>query len=130
MIANTSWKRMTALVLAVAMVIAHAPSAFAGSLLDSALEAAAEVTAARPAPEREAAAAGPAVREAAETRTGAMQAPAGQSDGDRTRSRSVWALIGAGVGIGLAMMVIDRAVEDTSPSTRRERRDGCKLFCS
>lgn len=131
MIANTSWKRMTALVLAVVMVIAHAPSAFAGRLLDSALQAAAEVTAARPAtaPAREAAVAGPAVREAAETRAAALQAAAGQSDGGRG-SRNVWALIGAGVGIGLAMMVIDRAVEDTSPSTRRERRDGCKLFCS
>ena len=44
--------------------------------------------------------------------------------------RKIWAVIAAGVGIGLAMMVIDRKVEDSTPSTRRERRDGCTLLCS
>ncbi len=130
MTAKRSRKRMTALVLALAMVIAHAPAAFAGRLLDSAMKAAAEVTAARPAPPGAAETAAAAVREATETRAAAMQAPAGGGDGGRMRARNVWALIGAGVGIGLAMMVIDSRVEDTSPSTRRERRDGCKLFCS
>lgn len=128
MTANTSWKR--ALALALAIVIAYAPSAFAGRLLDSALQAAAEVTAARPAPDRETAIAGVSVQNAAETRAAAMQAPAGQGDSGRMSRRNVWALIGAGVAIGLIMMKLDRTVEDTSPSTRRERRDGCTLFCS
>jgi hypothetical protein len=125
MIAKTSWKRVTALALVI--LVAHAPSAFAGHLLDSALQAAAEVTA-RPAPppEREVPVAGTFARRA-EARAAAMQAPGG---GDRGRSRKVWAVIAAGVGIGLAMMVIDRKVEDSTPSTRRERRDGCNLFCS
>ncbi len=126
MTANTSWKRVT--VLALAMLIACTPSAFAGTLLDSAMQAAAEVTA-RPAPppDREALVAGTFTRRA-EARAAAMQAPAGQ--GDRGRSGRMWAVIAAGVGIGLAMMVIDRKVEDSTPSTRRERRDGCTLFCS
>lgn len=128
MTANTSWKR--ALALALAIVIAYAPSAFAGRLLDSALQAAAEVTAARPAPDREAAVAGASVRNAAETRAAALQAPTGQGDGGGMGRRSVWALIGAGVAIGLIMMKLDRAVEDTTPSTLRERRDGCTLLCS
>ena len=126
MTANTSWKRA----LALAIVIAYAPSAFAGRLLDSALQAAADVTAARPAPDREAATVGASVQKAAETRAAALQAPAGQGDGGRMSRRNVWALIGAGVAIGLIMMKIDRAVEDTTPSTRRERRDGCTLLCS
>ena len=129
MIANTSWKRMTALVLALVIVVAHAPSAFAGHLLDSALQAAAEVTARQvPSPDREAAGAISSVRPP-ERRAAAAQAPAGQGDRGRGAGRT-WAIIGAGVGIALAMLVIDRKVEDTSPSTRRERRDGCKLFCS
>ena len=128
MIANSSWKRLTAMVLALAMVFAHAPSAFAGRLLDSAMEAAAEVTARQAPPDGEAAFAG-ALARSGKARTAAAQAPEGQGDRGRGAGR-MWALIGAGVGIGLAMMVIDRAVEDTSPSTRRERRDGCKLFCS
>ena len=128
MTASTSWKRMTALALALALVMAHAPSAFAGSLLDSALKAASEVTARQAPPaDREAAVAGSLARPR-ETRAAAMQAPAG--DGDRGRSGRVWGLIAASVGIGLAMMVIDRKVEDSTPSTRRERRDGCNLFCS
>ena len=126
MTASTSWKRMTA--LALALVMAHAPSAFAGSLLDSALKAASEVTARQAPPaDREAAIAGSLAR-SRETRAAATQAPAG--DGDRGRSGRVWGLIAASVGIGLAMMVIDRKVEDSTPSTRRERRDGCNLFCS
>ncbi len=128
MTASTSWKRMTALALTLALVMAHAPAAFAGSLLDSALKAASEVTARQAPPaDREAAAAGSLARPR-EMRAAAMQAPAG--DGDRGGARKVWGLIAAGVGIGLAMMVIDRKVEDSTPSTRRERRDGCNLFCS
>lgn len=128
MTASTSWKRMTALALTLALVMAHAPSAFAGSLLDSALKAASEVTALQAPPvDREAAVAGSLARPR-ETRAAAMQTPAG--DGDRGRSGRVWGLIAASVGIGLAMMVIDRKVEDSTPSTRRERRDGCNLFCS
>ena len=128
MTASTSWKRMTALVLTLALVMAHAPSAFAGSLLDSALKAASEVTARQAPPaDREAAVAGSLARPRA-TRAAAMQAPPG--DGDRGRSGRVWGLIAAGVGIGLVMMVLDRKVEDSTPSTRRERRDGCNLFCS
>ena len=130
MTANTSWKRALALALALAIVIAYAPSAFAGRLLDSALQAAAEVSAARPAPDRDAVIAGASVQNATETRAAAMQAPAGQGDSGRMSRRNVWALIGAGVAIGLIMMKLDRAVEDTSPSTLRQRRDGCKLFCS
>lgn len=127
MIAKTSWKRVTALALAI--VIAYAPSAFAGHLLDSALQAAAEVTARQmPPPDREAAGAASSVRPP-ERRTAAAQAPAGQGDRGRGAGRT-WAIIGAGVGIALAMMVIDRKVEDSTPSTRRERRDGCTLFCS
>ena len=92
------------------------------------MQAAAEVTArAAPPPDREVLVAGTFARRA-ETRAAAMQAPAGQ--GDRGRSGRMWAVIAAGVGISLAMMVIDRKVEDSTPSTRRERRDGCTLFCS
>ena len=127
MIAKTSWKRVTALALAI--VIAYAPSAFAGRLLDSAMEAAAEVTARKVvAPDGEAAIAGSLARPG-QARPAAVQAPAGQGDRGRGAGR-MWAVIGAGVGIALAMMVIDRKVEDSTPSTRRERRDGCTLFCS
>lgn len=127
MTAKTSWMRMTA--LALAMVIAYAPSAFAGSLLDSALEAAAEVSPRQvPQPDGEAAIAGSLARPG-QARPAAVQAPAGQGDRGRGAGR-IWAVIGAGVGIALAMMVIDRKVEDSTPSTRRERRDGCNLFCS
>ena len=127
MIAKTSWKRVTALALAI--VIAYAPSAFAGSLLDSALEAAAEVTARKVvAPDGEVAIAGSLARPG-KARPAAAQAPAGPGDRGRGAGRT-WAIIGAGVGIALAMMVIDRKVEDSTPSTRRERRDGCTLFCS
>ena len=127
MTAKTSWMRVTALALAI--VLASAPSAFAGRLLDSALEAAAEVTARKVvAPEGEAAIAGSLVRPG-QTRPAAVQDPAGQGDRGRGAGR-LWAVIGAGVGIALAMMVIDRKVEDSTPSTRRERRDGCTLFCS
>ena len=126
MTAKTSWKRATALALAV--LLSHAPTAFAGHLLDSALQAAAEVTARQAQPaEAEAAIARSLARPAA-AGAAAMQAPAG--DGDRGGSRKIWAVIAAGVGIGLAMMVIDRKVEDSTPSTRRERRDGCTLLCS
>ena len=129
MTAKTSWKRVTALALAI--LIAHAPAAFAGRLLDSALQAAADVTAARPAAERGAAVAGSAAEPRSQTRAAeAMQAPSGGGDGGRTRARKVWALIGAGAAISLIMMRVDRAVEDSTPSTRRERRDGCTLFCS
>ena len=129
MIAKTSWKRVTALALAI--LIAHAPSAFAGRLLDSALQAAADVTAARPAPpERVAVVPGSSARPVAETRAEAMQASSGGGDGGGMRGRKVWALIGASVAIGLIMMKLDRTVEDSTPSTNRERRDGCKLFCS
>ena len=80
MIAKTSWKRVTALALAI--LIAHAPSAFAGRLLDSALQAAADVTAARPAPpERVAVVPGSSARLVAETRAEAMQASSGGGDG-------------------------------------------------
>lgn len=127
MTASTSWKRMTALALTLALVMAHAPVAFAGSLLDSALKAASEVTA-RQAPQADGEAVAAAPARPREARTAAMQAPAG--DGDRGGARKVWGLIAAGVGIGLVMMVIDRKVEDSTPSTRRERRDGCNLFCS
>lgn len=127
MTASTSWKRLTALVLTLALVMAHAPAAFAGSLLDSALKAASEVTA-RQAPPADREAVAGALARPRETRAAAMQAPAG--DGDRGRSGRVWGLIAAGVGIGLVMMVLDRKVEDSTPSTRRERRDGCNLFCS
>ena len=127
MIAKTSWKRMTALVLAI--VIGQAPSAFAGGLLDSALEAAAEVTPRQVLPpDGDAAIAGSLARPG-KARPAAVQAPAGQGDRGRRAGR-LWAVIGAGVGIALAMMVIDRKVEDSTPSTRRERRDGCTLFCS
>ena len=126
MTADTSWKRVTA--LALVMLIACAPSAFAGRLLDSAMQAAAEVTAARPAPDRDSAVAGAHVPKAGTLRAAVAQPGAG--DGDRGGSRKIWAVIAAGVGIGLAMMVIDRKVEDSTPSTRRERRDGCTLFCS
>lgn len=127
MTANSSWKRLTALVLV--MLMAHAPSAFAGHLLDAALQAAAEVTARQvPPPDRGAAVAASSVRPP-ESRTAAVQAPAGQGDSSGGAGRA-WAIIGAGVGIALAMMVIDRKVEDSTPSTRRERRDGCTLFCS
>ncbi len=128
MTAKRSWMRVAA--LALAMLIASAPSAFAGHLLDSALQAAAEVTAARPAADRDAPVAESFVGKAARTRPAAQQSAAGQSDGGRMRARNVWALVAAGVGISLAMMVIDRTVEDSTPSTRRERRDGCTLFCS
>ncbi len=127
MTASTSWKRMTALALTLALVTAHAPAAFAGSLLDSALKAASEVTA-RQAPPADREAVAGALARSRESRAAAMQAPAG--DGDRGRSGRVWGLIAAGVGIGLVMMVLDRKVEDSTPSTRRERRDGCNLFCS
>ena len=128
MIAKKSWKRVTALVLA--MLIAYAPSAFAGRLLDSALAAAAEVTPRQaPLPDRESPIAGSPVRGAAEARTAAVQAPPEQGDRGRGAGR-MWALIGAGVAIGLIMMKIDRTVEDSTPSTRRERRDGCTFFCS
>ena len=127
MTAKTSWKRVTALVLV--MLMAHAPSAFAGHLLDAALEAAAEVTARQVvATDGEAGNAVASVR-LPERRAAAVQAPAGQGDSGGGASRT-WAIIGAGVGIALAMMVIDRKVEDSTPSTRRERRDGCTLFCS
>ena len=126
MIAKTSWKRVTALALVI--LVAHASSAFAGRLLDSALAAAAEVTAARAAPDRDSGVAGSRVPKAGAPRAAVTQPGAG--DGDRGGSRKVWAVIAAGVGIGLAMMVIDRKVEDSTPSTRRERRDGCTLFCS
>lgn len=126
MTANTSWKRVAALVLA--MLVAHAPSAFAGRLLDSALERAASVTAARPAAHDAAVLAGASAPLGAEARAAATQ---GRGDGGGgMRQRNVWALIGAGVAIGLIMMKIDRTVEDSTPSTRRERRDGCTLFCS
>lgn len=127
MTANTSWKRVTA--LALAMLIAHAPSAFAGRLLDSAMQAAAEVTARKVvAPDGEAAIAGSLARPG-KARPAAVQDPAGQGDRGRGAGR-MWALIGAGVAISLIMMKIDRTVEDSTPSTRRERRDGCTLFCS
>ena len=127
MIAKTSWKRVTALALAI--VIADAPSAFAGQLLDSALEAAAEVTLRQvPSPEREVAITGWTARPR-ETRAAVVQDPVGQGDRGRGAGR-MWAVIGAGVGIALAMMVIDLKVEDSTPSTHRERRDGCTLFCS
>ena len=126
MIAKTSWKRVTALVLA--LLIAHAPSAFAGRLLDSAMEAAAEVTARQVPPDDEAAIAG-ALGRSAKARAAVAQAPEGQGDGGRGAGR-MWALIGAGVALSLIMMKVDLAVEDSTPSTRRERRDGCTLFCS
>lgn len=122
MIAKT-WKR--GLALALVLLTAHAPAAFAGHLLDSALKAAAEVGA-RPAP---GAGAASSVRPEA-VRAAAAQAPAGQGDRGGTGARKVWALIGAGVAIGLIMMKIDRTVEDSTPSTRRERRDGCAFLCS
>ena len=127
MIAKTSWKRVTALVLA--LLIAHAPSAFAGRLLDSAMEAAAEVTARQVPPDDEAAIAG-ALARSGKARAAAAQAPEGQGDGGRGAAGRMWALIGAGVAIGLIMMKVDFAVEDSTPSTNRERRDGCTLFCS
>lgn len=118
-----TWKR--GLALALALLTAHAPAAFAGHLLDSALEAAAEVGA------RRASASGAASSlRPAPVRASAAQAPAGQGDRGGTGARKVWALIGAGVAISLIMMKIDRAVEDSTPSTRRERRDGCSFFCS
>ena len=127
MTAKRSWMRVTA--LALAMLIACAPSAFAGRLLDSAMEAAAEVTARKvAAPDGEAAIAGSPARPG-KARLAAVQDPVGQGDRGRGAGR-MWAVIGAGVGIALAMMVIDRKVEDSTPSTRRERRDGCTLFCS
>lgn len=127
MTAKTNQRRVTA--LAAAVFVAHAPAAFAGSLLESALQAAAEVRAAPPA-ERGAVAAGSSARPGAGAGAAAAQAPAGQGDRGRMRPRNVWALVGAGVAIGLIMMKIDRGVEDSTPSTRRERRDGCGLFCS
>lgn len=126
MTAKANWKRVTA--LAAAVFVAHAPAAFAGSLLESALQAAAEVRASPPA--ERAVSAGSSARPGAGARAAAAQAPAGQGDRGRMRTRNVWALVGAGVAIGLIMMRIDRAVEDSTPSTRRERRDGCGLFCS
>lgn len=128
MTAKTNWKRVTALALAV--FVAHAPAAFAGSLLESALQAAAEVRAQPPVPERDAVSAGSSARPGAGARAAAAQAPAGRGDRGRMRARNVWALVGAGVAIGLIMMKLDRAVEDSTPSTRRERRDGCGFFCS
>lgn len=127
MTAKTNRMRVTA--LAAAVFVAHAPAAFAGSLLESALQAAAEVRALPPA-ERGAVAPGSSARPGAGARAAAAQAPAGQGDRGRMRARNVWALVGAGVAIGLIMMKIDRTVEDSTPSTRRERRDGCGLFCS
>jgi len=127
MIAKTSWKRMTALVLAI--VIGQAPSAFAGGLLDSALEAAAEVTPRQVLPADGEAAIAESLARSGKAPPAAVQAPAGQGDRGRGAGR-MWAVIGAGVGIALAMIVIDRKVEDSTPSTRRERRDGCTLFCS
>ena len=127
MIAKTSWKRMTALVLAI--VIGQAPSAFAGGLLDSALEAAAEVTPRQVLPADGEAAIAESLARSGKAPPGAVQAPAGQGDRGRGAGR-MWAVIGAGVGIALAMIVIDRKVEDSTPSTRRERRDGCTLFFS
>ncbi len=126
MIAKTSWKRVTALVLA--LLIAHAPSAFAGRLLDSAMEAAAEVTARQVPSDDEAAIAG-ALGRSGKARAAVAQAPEGQGDGGRGAGR-MWALIGVGVALSLIMMKVDLAVEDSTPSTRRERRDGCTLFCS
>ena len=127
MIAKTSWKRMTALVLAI--VIGQAPSAFAGGLLDSALEAAAEVTPRQVLPADGEAAIAESLARSGKAPPAAVQAPAGQGDRGRGAGR-MWAVIGAGVGIALAMIVIDRKVEDSTPSTRRERRDGCTLVCS
>lgn len=117
-----TWKR--GLALALVLLTAQAPSAFAGHLLDSALEAAAEVSARR-APAADAASVRPGA-----VRAAAAQAPAGQGDRGGTGARKVWALIGAGAALGLIMMRIDRAVEDSTPSTRRERRDGCGFLCS
>lgn len=118
-----TWKR--GLALALALLTAHAPAAFAGHLLDSALAAAAEVGARRAPADGAASSLRPAP-----VRASAAQAPAGQGDRGGTGARKVWALIGAGVAISLIMMKIDRAVEDSTPSTRRERRDGCSFFCS
>ena len=126
MTAKTNWMRVTAFVLA--MLIAYTPAAFAGPLRDSAVRVAAEMGArTAAAPGGEAAVAG------AFSRSGGARAAATQDepgDSGRMRSRNVWALIGAGAALGLIMMKIDRTVEDSTPSTRRERRGGCGLFCS
>jgi len=120
---------MRVMALVLAMLVAYAPSAFAGRLLDSALAAAAEVTP-RQAPllEREAVIPGSPTHPR-EAPAAAVQPPADPGDRGRGAGR-MWALIGAGVAISLIMMKIDRTVEDSTPSTRRERRDGCTLFCS
>ena len=123
MTAKTNWMRVTA--FALAMLIAYTPAAFAGPLRDSAVRVAAEMGARTAAlPGSEATIAGSFGR--AEARA-AQDEP---GDSGRMRSRNVWALIGAGAALGLIMMKIDRTVEDSTPSTRRERRDGCGLFCS
>ena len=128
MTVKTNWMRVTA--FALAMLIAYTPAAFAGPLRDSAARVAAEVTARTvAAPDGEAAIAGSFARPAAETRASAAT-QGDEGDSGRMRPRNVWALIGAGAVLGLIMMKIDRTVEDSTPSTRRERRDGCTLFCS
>ena len=129
MTASTSWKRMTALALTLALVMAHAPAAFAGSLLDSALKAASEVTA-RQAPPADREGGGLPARQRGRGRCGPRGCRHRRETATAAGRARYGGLIAAGVGIGLAMMVIDRKVEDSTPSTRRERRDGCNLFCS
>ena len=127
MTAKTSWMRVTA--FALAMLIAYTPAAFAGPLRDSAVRVAAEMGARTATlPDGQVAVSQSFARAAEARASAATQADEGGSS--RMRGRNVWALIGAGAALGLIMMKIDRTVEDSTPSTRRERRDGCALFCS
>ncbi len=125
MVAKTTWMRVMA--FALALLIAYTPAAFAGPLRDSAVRAAAEMGARTAAP-GDVAVAGSFAPSAVEARaSAAMQGD--DSGGSRMNPRNVWTLIGAGVGLGLIMLALDRNTEDSTPSSLRQRRDGCTLFC-
>jgi hypothetical protein len=51
----------------------------------------------------------------------------GDSGNNRTK---LWVGLALAGMLAVTMIAIDDGVEDTTPSSRRVRRDGCTLFCS
>jgi hypothetical protein len=67
------------------------------------------------------------VQPSAGTAVRAVAVQPGDSGNNRTK---LWVGLALAGMLAVTMIAIDDGVEDTTPSSRRVRRDGCTLFCS